>query len=219
MNPIKLLTILHVALGTIALVAGTAVLFVKKGDKTHRKLGNIFSYSMQLAGFTALILAIIHPNIFLFIVGIFSIYLVGTGNRHIYLKLKGDVKAKPHWLDWSLTILMLVSGIIFIGYGGYLIAKGASFAIVLLLFGLIGLSGVRQDFKYYRGLEKDRMYWLRIHIARMTGGYIAGSTAFLVNNIKHLPALHGFIYWLFPTLLIVPLMIKWLRKYTPQKEN
>jgi hypothetical protein len=172
---------------------------------------------MLLSGLTALVLSIVHPSTFLFAIGIFTIYLIGTGTRHIALKLKGDASTSPTWMDWTLTLLMLGFGLVLVGYGVYKIVHSNYFGIVLIVFGLVGLSGVRQDFKYYQGLEKDRLYWLRTHIARMTGGYIAATTAFLVNNTQHLQNIPGYIYWLLPTIILTPLIIKWQRQYISKK--
>ena len=160
-------------MGTLSLLIGTYILTAKKGDKIHKKLGSIFSYSMLVAAFLALILSSIHQNTFLFIVGIFSIYLIGTGTRYISLKLQGNSAAKPKLLDWFLTISMLIAGILFTYKGLLSVYNSNNFGIVLITFGLIGLSGVWQDIRYYKGLEKSKMHWLRIHIGRMTGGYIA----------------------------------------------
>ena len=89
--------------------------------------------------------------------------------------------------------------------------------IVLAVFGSIGLSGVWQDIRYYRGLQKEKMYWLSVHIGRMVGGFIAATTAFLVNTTQYLPAIPSFIYWLLPTVILVPLIGKWNRKYVRTK--
>ena len=80
---------LHIIGGTIGLFAGTINLVRIKGDKKHKLTGKIFTYAMLTAGFSSFALSIIHPNYFLFMVGVFTAYLVGTGNRYIYLKLLG----------------------------------------------------------------------------------------------------------------------------------
>ena len=205
---------LHVISGIIGLLTGLSILFLKKGDKIHKKTGKVFLHSMLVSALTGLALSYILQNVFFFVVGIFTLYLVGTGSRFIYLKLVNNEKAEPKILDWVLTIAMLISGLVMIYMGVNNIIKGNNGGIILAVFGAIGLSGVWQDLKYYRGLEKGKMYWLRTHISRMVGGFIAATTAFLVNNMGHLPKLiPGYVYWLFPTILLVPLIVKWQRKY------
>ena len=99
----SILLFIHVTGGAISLLTGTVNLIRKKGDKIPRKIGKIFTYAMLATGFCSLGLAIIHPNFFLFIVGSFTIYLVGTGSRYIYLKLLGYTQ-KPTYIDLTTPI-------------------------------------------------------------------------------------------------------------------
>jgi len=217
MNPTKLLLLSHIIAGFIGLLSGLAVLVLKKGDKCHKLMGQVFLYAMLFTALVGLILAYTTSSIFFFVVGIFTIYLVGTGSRYIYLKLQGADKASAKPLDWVLTILMLLSGLFMVYIGVKNFVAGNTGGIILAVFGCIGLSGVWQDLRYYRGIERSKIFWLRTHIARMVGGFIAATTAFLVNNIQHLPAIPGYIYWLLPTVILTPLIIKWQKQYLSKK--
>jgi uncharacterized membrane protein len=174
---------IHIFSGGLSLLLGTWNLLQKKGNVSHKKVGLVFVWGMLITGFSAFILAILKPNVFLFIIGIFTVYLVGTGQRYIHLKKlkKGQV---PKWIDWLLTISMMVIGIGFVFWGIYMMINGDSMGMALITFGLIGLLSVRKDFQNYRGKARKKMYWLAAHIARITGAYIASVTAFLVVNQK-----------------------------------
>jgi hypothetical protein len=50
---------------------------------------------MVNTGISSLIVALIHPNVFLFIVGVLTVYLVGTGDRYMRLRLLGKGKNLP----------------------------------------------------------------------------------------------------------------------------
>ena len=209
----KIILTLHILGGTVGLITGTINLVRKKGDKKHKLIGKIFAYGMYIAGFASLALSILHPNYFLFIVGVFTIYLVGTGNRYIYLKMLANDQ-RPTIIDWVLSVGMLLSGLVFIGFGTYHLINGNNFGIVFSVFGLIGLSSVKADFNNYKGKSKEKNYWLLAHINRMTGGYIAATTAFLVVNFKYIPiSLPPTIVWLLPTLILMPLVFFWTKKY------
>lgn len=204
---------LHIIGGAAGLITGTINIVRKKGDKKHKLTGKVFTYGMLTAGFSALLLSLLHPNYFLFIVGIFTIYMVATGNRYLYLKLLGQAQ-KPTLLDWSLTIGMLLFGLAFIGIGAYHLVKGNNFGIVFIVFGFVGLRFVKTDFDNYGGKPKETNYWLMAHLQRMLGAYIAATTAFLVVNLKYLPVeLPGIVFWLLPTLLVTPLILRWSKKY------
>lgn len=212
----KFLLAVHIVGGTIGLFTGLINLSKKKGGKNHILIGNIFTYSMLSTGFAALLLAKIHPNDFLFIVGVFTIYLVGTGKRYVYFKLTKQT-VKPTIVDWALSIGMLIGGLFFILMGVKLIKAGNNFGIVPIVFALIGIAFAFRDIRYYQLHDKPKNFWLTAHLQRMTGGFIAALTAFLVVNAKYLPQnISPIIYWLLPTIVLVPLIVRWTRKFKRQ---
>jgi hypothetical protein len=63
----------------------------------------------------------------------------------------------------------------------------------------------------YLARRRRRPGWLRIHIPAMGGSYIALFTGFYVDNGPHLPVwdrLPGLSYWLLPSLVGVPLILR-----------
>jgi hypothetical protein len=99
----------------------------------------------------------------------------------IYLKnmLQGK---KPKIIDYVLTVLMLIVSITFLYLGILNITQGNNFGFVLCLFGAISLRLCYIDYKMYNQKINDKLFWLKNHIGRMTGAYIAAFTAFLVVN-------------------------------------
>lgn len=213
----KTFLFLHILSGSIGLITGTINIIRKKGDRRHKLTGKIFAYSMLITGVSALVLSVLHTNYFLFIVGVFTIYLVGTGYRYIYLKMSGS-DLNPNFIDRALTFGMLIAGIAFIVYGIYILISGNNFGIVLMVFGIIGSGFVKTDIQNYKGKSIIKNYRLLAHLQRMTGGYIAAATAFLVVNAKYSPVeLPPILFWLLPTIILTPLIIKWSRKYSINK--
>lgn len=204
---------LHILGGTVGLICGTLIFSLQKGSKTHRILGKLFIPGMLLAGFTSLFMAIIHPNTFLFMVGIFTIYLVGTGARAISSKSP----LANHALDRLLQLGMVVSGLS-LGYLGTVgVINGNNFGIVYIVFALIGLLMVMQDFRNSKSQNPSKKTYLSLHLQRLGGGFIASTTAFLVVNFTELPDwLPVWVLWLLPTLLISPLISHYSKKYTPK---
>jgi uncharacterized membrane protein len=209
----KIFLILHIIGGTVALLTGTINLVRHKGDKNHKLVGKFFTYGMLAAGFSSLVLSYLHPSYFLFIVGVFTIYLASTGNRYIYLKMLGKDQ-HPAIIDWLITICMAVTAVIFIGVGVKNLIVSNNFGIVLIVFGVLGFRFVKTDLDNYRGKPKAKNYWLLVHLQRMTGAYTAAITAFIVVNAKYSPVdLPSFVFWLLPTVILTPLIISWTRKY------
>lgn len=206
MTLFNILLILHILCGGISLAVGVFILFSKKGDKRHKFIGNIYFYTMLITALIAIVMTCLHPSYFLFITGIFTAYMVLTGKR--YLKKKKITDVTP--FDWVLTLIMLLFGAAFITFGCYIIIKPSYFGIVLVVFGGISLLFVRQDYINFKGKSKVKNFGLVTHLQRMIGSYIAACTAFFVVNNTLLP---GVIAWLLPTLLLVPLIIKWSRKH------
>ena len=207
------LLIVHIANGATGLIAGTINLIRRKGDLLHMRIGLVFTYAMILAGTSAIVLSILHPNYFLTIVGVFTVYMVSTAFRYIRLRLT-EVDNDPKSLEWFLTVCMGLSGFWFIFMCVKTLIASDTFGIVYFVFGMISLFFVRADLKNYRGKAAHRNYWLLAHLQRMTGGYIAALTAFLVVNADNFPSIiPGVVLWLLPTAVLTPLIIIWSRKY------
>ncbi len=202
-----ILLIIHVTGGTCGLLTGSIIMCLKKGDKRHKLLGKIFAYAMLATSLVSLPMAYLHPNYFLFIIGVWTTYMVLTGYRALHFKTKGTVF---NWKDYSLTGSMLLFGLGFIGFGAFNLIQGVGFGIVFLVFGGLSLLMVYQDYKAFKDHVKFKNNWLLVHLQRMIGAYIASATAFLVVNNKVLPPV---IAWLLPTLILVPFIVKWSKKY------
>lgn len=212
MDFFKVFVFLHVIFGSISLVSGLINLISKKSGSKHVLVGRIFTYSMIVTALSSLFLSIIHLNYFLFIVGIFTLYLLITANRYILLRLQSK-NQKAKLFDWIISFMMLIAGIIFIVFGTYNLIKTNIFGIVFIVFGSIGLNYVRIDFKNYRGNNQEKKYWILEHLQRITASYIAALTAFLVQNTMYIPFdIPNFLYWLIPTFVLTPFIIKWSRE-------
>lgn len=210
---ITFLLIVHIANDAMGLIAGTINLIRRKGDLLHKRIGLVFTYAMMLTGISAIVLSILRPNYFLGIVGVFTLYMVSTAFRYIRLRLT-EVDNDPKTFDWFLTGCMGLAGLLFIFMGVMTLLSTDTFGIVYIVFGLISLLFVRADFNNYSGKAVHRNYWLLAHLQRMTGGYIAALTAFLVVNSSYFTSIiPGVVLWLLPTAVLTPLIIIWSRKY------
>ncbi|MDG2432618.1 DUF2306 domain-containing protein [Flavobacterium sp.] len=193
----KIILGLHILFGTTGLLLGTFILIRKKGDRLHKNLGKIFTISMISTGLCAFYLSYVHPNLFLFVVGVFTIYLSVSGYRMIRLKQVHQGQ-KPTFTDTILSISMLMASLIFVYIGcKYALAK-EPFAVVFFLFAALSIRLLHTEYRTYTGKVTDPMYGLKNHIGRMTGAYIAALTAFLVVNNTFLPPI---LAWSLPGLI------------------
>ncbi len=209
MSVFNIFLTIHIIGGTFGLLAGTYISIAKKGDKWHKLVGKIFAISMLGAGFCSFVLATLHRNDFLFVVGVFTIYMVSTGWRYLYLKDIANGQ-KPLPIDWIIMGFMALGALVFAYMGIQLALEKAPFALVFLFFTQRSVSFIIKDFKIYRGQIDTKNYWLTNHFQRMMGAYIASLTAFLVVNA---PVQTSIIPWLLPAAILTPLVIKWSKKY------
>jgi len=212
MDIFNILLIIHITGGAISLLLGLYLLISKKGNSKHKLLGIIYFYSLLTASLVSMPMTYLHPSYFLFIIGVFTSYMLLTGKRYLKIKAISDVKLT----DWILTFTMFVFGAAFIAFGFYNIVNSNYFGTVHLVFGSISFIFVYQDYVNYIGRSTVKNFGLITHLQRMIGSYIASATAFLVINNSILP---GIVAWLLPTFLLVPLIIKWSAKFEIKRIN
>ncbi len=195
---IRILIYTHATFGGISLLVGLVALIVTKGNNLHRTAGKIFYYCMLIGASLAIIISLLpnHESTFLFSIGIFSCYMILSGRRILSLKklFKGEPTATK---EYFLPGLMLLTGIGMLAYGINMKSKSDDYGIVLIVFACIGGSMAIRDIQMLRSKPMDKKFWLYQHISKMTGGYIAAVTAFVVVN-GFIPGLYG---WLIPTVV------------------
>lgn len=199
----QIILFLHILAGVAALATAGIAVGSAKGGRLHRRSGNLYTLAMLVTGLSALVLAVLHPNPFLFAVGVFSLYLVFAGWRAAMVR-----DGRPRPLDHAGGVVMALTGLAMLVWGvrGMLAGTGAHLAIPLLAFGSIGLTMALADWRdWARGPIAGKARIAR-HLSRMLGGTIATVTAAGVVNLGFLPDL---LVWLGPTVLIVPVIFWW----------
>lgn len=193
----------HAITGGIALLAGLVAIVAKKGSSIHKSLGKVFFYSMLVSATVAIVIAGMpgHENPFLFSIGLFSLYFLISGYFSLRLKKEGY----PFTIFITLAWALLAVGI---GLIAFPLIKYRSVQIVPLVFGIFGIVFAIRELRLYKHPEKVYRSWMSLHLGKMTGGYIAAVTAFVVvNNI-----LPGIVGWILPGLIGGVYITWWMRK-------
>lgn len=201
MSILDILKPIHIIAGSLTLLSGFIAMTSKKGQYTHRLSGKIFFWSMTITTILGLNAGIFRPNYQIFIpIAIISFYQAASGYRILFIKTlyKGQ---KPKIADWALTIGMLLTSLVFVLVGIMNLSSDIFYSIVLFSFSTIGIYCCGVDLYNYIKKPTNKFYWLFIHIFRMSHGFIAALTAFLVNNSKLFPFLPQVL------LLIIPIAI------------
>jgi uncharacterized membrane protein len=201
---IKIFIYIHAFFGGIALLSGLASVLFVKGSPNHKKSGKVFSYGMVISSLISLPICWLpnHENNFLFLIGIFTIYLVISGNRVLLFKKKKEA----NFTDKLISTIMFVASLSMLTFGTYFLLRNNSGGILYLFFGITALLISIRDFKFYKNIDKTKI--LPFHIGKMSGAYIASVTAFLVAGLRF----EGIIYWVLPTLIGTLFIMYWTKK-------
>lgn len=212
---IQILIFNHAFFGGLGLISGLLSVFVKKGGSFHKKMGLLFSFSMAISSLISLYISTLpkHENLFLFLIGIFTIYMVLAGMRALTFKSK--LKTKSNMMDWIISGSMLITAVFMIVYGALEFSKSNGKSLLYFFFGGISLLFTYKDIQLYIDINNAQKMWLKNHLGRMVGALIASLTAFLVTalTLKHV------FFWLLPTLLGLPYIFYWNKKITKSSKE
>jgi hypothetical protein len=203
---IKIFIYIHAFFGGIGLITGIGSVIVKKGSPIHKRMGEFFSIGMITSSLISIPISWMpnHENLFLFLIGLFTIYLVLAGNRALTFKTKD----KADWIDKMISGSMLFFSLIMIIIGIYGVLNNISFSILYLFFGGFGLFLTIKDFRFYKNSKNPKNAWLISHIGKMIGALIASITAFIIAGL----GIGNLIAWILPTILGTFYIVYWKRK-------
>jgi hypothetical protein len=201
--------LVHILSGGLGLFVAPGAMLTRKGGLWHRRWGKAYFWSMVSVVVTAVLLILARSNLFLLLIAVFSFYLAFSGYRVLYRKTP---RQRAGAVDWGAAVLMLAGGASFIGYGIYLllITQLASFGIVAIVFGGIGLATAAADVRSFLRPPADKRAWWFSHMSNMMAAYIATVSAFSVVNFHFLPPVAR---WLWPTVVGSIGITIWTRHY------
>lgn len=196
----------HIIAGIVALIAGIGALVTTKGGQLHRRTGRVYVWAMAVVVGTVFPLLAFDPSpnrIFLTLIAVFSGYFAFSGYRVLSRKRSSDTIGRSDWI----AVLLVIGACLFLGgWGIGFLLGGNSFGTVMVVFSAIGLTVGFSDLREFRDPNRQSP-WMLEHLGRMMGAYIATVTAVSVVNTGSV------VSWLWPTVIGVPLIWYWFRKY------
>jgi hypothetical protein len=199
-----MMTVLHVAFGTLALLAAPAALLVRKGGRWHALCGKLFVGTMFVVLFTAGFLWQAKGHLFLVPLGAVSAYLIFSGYRSIVRRRR----PRPDEIN-DRTDMLAAAAAVAAGCGAAYLGLTAStplmhsIAPALVAIGAIGIAFALNDVLGFAG-PRLRMGWLLSHFSGMLAAYISAVTAFLVINAHDVPMI---LRWVVPSSIGAALII------------
>lgn len=206
-------TILHVAAGSLTLVAAPAAMFVRKGGAWHRRAGVAFVVTMSIVLLTAGFMWQKLEHTFLLALAIISGFLVFNGCRVIVRRRRGRRDQIDDTVDAGAAALTVASAIWLV----YLAETAATplmrtLVPILCVLATIAVAFALNDVAGIFG-PRSRLGWLLSHLSAMIAAYISAVTAFVVINAHDVNMM---IRWAVPSAIGVSFItyysIKTLRK-------
>ncbi len=202
---------IHITGGSIALITGYSALVVTRGGPRHRQLGRVYVWGMVAVALTALPMAIIKPNPFLFGVAVFSSYFLYSG-RAAAVKRDGTISS----LDYTAAFVLLITSVSALAASTYIklneIPYSETFLITGSVFALIGLVIAFVDLRRFRKGPINGRGRIIKHLTGMCAALIATTTAVAVTMSNVVPEIPKLVAWLGPTAVMVPVIIYWVRQ-------
>ena len=202
---------LHILAGFISLGIAYFLLFIKKGNKRHKKLGMIYVYGMSTIFVTAIPLSLLGEfNPFLFVIAIFSFYLAFSGYRQ-----GRDRNGAREQIDKVLGVFITATSILFYSMAVNLYLIEDSMWITSVIFGSVALVFGINDFRRMKLIERPNFYdRTNLHLNLMLAGTIATTTAFIVTLD---PFATLWLNWVAPTIVGTPIIIYFSRRELAKK--
>jgi uncharacterized membrane protein len=211
-----ILTLLHIASGALAVLAGALAIGVRKGGRIHVRAGRWFVRLMVLSSLSGAVIGLIRFEDFFitFFAGLLGAYLVLSG----WLTAKSPAgPAKRAELGMSIVNAMTFLSLTGLGVLALNRADGAMFGFAgenyLFLAGMSGIALIGDISRVFRG-SISRKHQIARHLWRMLlGFFIAAGSAFTGPGASAFPeAVQASGILALPELLILLAMLFYLIK-------
>ena len=147
-----ILLVIHITVGSIALLTAFVALVTAKGGVIHIRAGRVYAIGMTVIFLTAVPLAALGANVFLLLIAFFSFYLVFAGWR--FARNRGR-RAQP--VDWIAVAIMGLTGLGMWAYAVVLGLSGSGQWVTMLAFGSIAVAlSVADGLFFIQGRSANR---------------------------------------------------------------
>lgn len=197
-----MLLAIHITGGVLALLSGAVAIAVQARHGPHRVhvvAGRCFVVGMIMVVVAAIPLSVIVHSTLLFLIAVFSGYLMLVGWR-----LAKNRTGLPGAVDWGLDALMLAGSATMVVVGVLTLAGDG---IILLVFGILGALLAAGHLRSLRRQPIRGRARIGSHLQFMIAAFIAAVTAFLVVQ-----GFLGIFGWFLPTVVLTPVIVVWKRK-------
>ena len=208
----RMMYVVHILAGSLALVAGYLALLVKKGSSLHRKSGLLFVGTMLAVAFFGIVIAAgqgVAPAVNI-PAALISAYLVVTS-----LATVRHPAADARWLHVGAMLVALATGLTSFTFAFEAVAAGGTRngmpAFPFIMFGAIGVVGSLGDMRVLRSGALHGASRLARHLWRMCFALFIAVLSFFVGQSDEFPqALRIMPLLALPVLTVLVSMSYWL---------
>jgi hypothetical protein len=211
MGMYPVLTVLHIGMGSAALVAGAGAMTFRKGSRWHRRAGGLFFVSMLIMSALGANLAFVKPDMGTSLMGAFTFYLVASA----WLTVIRRENETGYWeIIVMLVALSLAASALIFGLEASNAATGRKDGYPATFFYVVGgiaacLAVLDLRVIYRRGIGGAQRV-IR-HLWRMGFAlFIAAGSLFLGQPDVFPEALRSIAFRAVPVIVVIGLTIFWL---------
>jgi uncharacterized membrane protein len=206
----KTLLFFHISSGFISLVLFWLPVFLKKGGKGHRNTGKAYVFFMWIVVGSAALLSI--KNVIIgqyFMASFLGFIALITANPLWYgiaILKKDKVQSKQFRIAHTVfDAVIVVSSVLLVSFGIYLQSQGSGSAILMIIFGSLGLLDIPSLIKKLKGTSPE-IDPIRDHMIGLLTSGIAAYSAFFVFGAhtwveKLLPGMWAVLPWTAPGVI------------------
>ncbi len=129
----------HVSAGSGAFFLAPLALITAKGGKAHCMWGRIYFWCMTIVAFTALVMAVYRPVLFLALVAIFSFYAAFSAYRVLGQKAAWKGAPVVRGLDWAAALFCFAASLALAVSGAVRPELVQNLRIPAIVFGVVGM--------------------------------------------------------------------------------
>jgi uncharacterized membrane protein len=215
MSDLPLIGLLHLLMGTLAVISGAGALAAAKGLRLHRIAGNLFFGAMLLLIASGLYFSVTRSILFTFFLSVMAFHLLSSGWVTV---MRGE--GKTGRFELANCLFILLAGAAALGLGLTETIRGAPLqddvpsAAFFILAALAVLFGA-QDVAVIRRGGCTGKHRIARHLWRMCLSLFIAVTIFFLGNNDVLPEVLRTPFFLTAPIVAVPgLMVFWLVRVT-----
>ncbi len=183
----RVMLLVHIAAGGLAIVVGYAALFAAKGAWLHRQSGLLFVYAMVTMALTGAAMAAVHAQPGNVMAGLLATYLVVTA-----LTTVRPSTAASRRLEVAALLVALGVGLTGVTSGSRALALGdgtldGAPAAVFLVFGTVALLASAGDLRMMRSGGLKGALRLTRHLWRMCFALFIAAGSFFLGQADEIP--------------------------------